>query len=46
MLKNLLQSPDEAVLPAEEKGQTASLWRERTKVRTDNNVVFSDKYDN
>lgn len=27
MLKNLLQSPDESVLPTEQKGQTASLWK-------------------
>lgn len=31
MLKNLLQSPDESVLPTEQKGQTASLWKATAK---------------
>lgn len=29
VLENLLQSPDEAVLPTEQEGQAASLWREQ-----------------
>lgn len=31
MLKNLLKSPDESVLPTEQKGQTASLWKATAK---------------
>lgn len=31
MLKDLLQSPDESVLPTEQKGQTASLWNATAK---------------
>lgn len=41
VLENLLQSPDEAVLPTEEKRQTASLWKVKQRNAGSQNGFFS-----